>query len=136
MSAAAVSNGVAHASLPARSSRDVWISLLLALTASLATFLVYTPRLQQWRGVGDRIVHRSPEYGRANALMDQVAEPWQTTIDPLHRVINWRKLFPSSGITRNCRRAGCWRCRIWAALVCCGWSRTSRGTGSGVGTPP
>src|SRR5262249_12061976 len=52
------------------------------------------PRFDLWRGVGDFIAHRAPEYGRANALLAQIAAPGEKNFDPMHRVIAWRVLFP------------------------------------------
>jgi len=68
--------------------------LAIALVAGALTLLVFTPRFVLWRGVGDYLVHRAPEYGRANALLMQVADPWSKNFDPMHRVLAWRLFFP------------------------------------------
>ncbi|MES1213662.1 MAG: hypothetical protein ABUL64_03670 [Singulisphaera sp.] len=66
----------------------------IATIASLITLLDYTPQFFAWRGVGDYVAHRAPEYARANALLIQVNDPWHTAYDPLHHVLAWRMLFP------------------------------------------
>src|SRR6185312_1701767 len=58
------------------------------------TFLDYTPRFSLWSGVGNLIVHRSPEYSRGSVVLIQVNDPWTRSFDALHRVMAWRVLFP------------------------------------------
>lgn len=68
--------------------------LLIGVTAAIASILAYTPRFFAWPAVGNYVVHRAPEYGRANALLMQIQDPWNRKYDPLHEVLAWRMFFP------------------------------------------
>jgi tetratricopeptide (TPR) repeat protein len=74
--------------------RSIALCLGIAVGASVVSVLAYTPHFYAWRALGNYIVHRAPEYSRANALLLQVQDPWSTRYDPLHHVLAWRMLFP------------------------------------------
>jgi hypothetical protein len=72
----------------------VGICLLVGVSASIVSILAYTPRFYMWPAVGNYVVHRAPEYSRANALLMQIQDPWNRKYDPLHEVLAWRMFFP------------------------------------------
>ncbi len=88
----------AEASTELRVERSPWregaICLAVALLTAAAVICDFCPTFANWRGLGNYIAHRAPEYGRANALLMQTDSPFEKSFDPLHRVIAWRLLFP------------------------------------------
>jgi len=71
-------------------------SLILALlSAALVTFC-FAPRFALWRGlsVADDVPVRTAEFDRAVPSLEQLNDPWAKVENPVHRVLEWRLLFP------------------------------------------
>ena len=104
-----------------------WLSIALCLAiaagASVVSILAYTPHFYAWCAVGNYVVHRAPEYSRANALLVQVQDPWDAHYDPLHDVLAWRMLFPLVWHYGHFPPARSWSCRMSVVCSRCGSSR-------------